>query len=128
MNITEAVQRACEEPTLADALSWICIWECERVLAQAKQQQETGVSTAAVGNYDTCFKVCIQQVLKAWTKVQNPLERMRNLEEEIEERIYQSNPSIKEIKGWTYDINDMSVLEVDVEDYCGNKFAVRIEL
>ena len=32
MNITEATKRACEEPTLLDALTFICVWESERVV------------------------------------------------------------------------------------------------
>ena len=34
MNIDQAVLRACGELTLLDALSWICVWENERVIRQ----------------------------------------------------------------------------------------------
>lgn len=53
-NITEATKRACEEPTLLDALTWICIWESERVVKQARKSMQ----------WETCFKVCLQSVLE----------------------------------------------------------------
>ncbi len=58
MNITEATKRACEEPTLLDALSWICVWESERVVKQAKKNEQ----------WETCFKVCLRSVLDEWPK------------------------------------------------------------
>jgi hypothetical protein len=71
MNINEAVERACQEPTLDDALSWICVWECERAIRQAKEFFETGISTASPGaGWDTCFHVCITEVRKRWAELQ----------------------------------------------------------
>jgi len=58
MNITEAVNRACEEPTLLDAQSWICIWECERVVKQARANPQ----------WETCFKVCLKLVTEEYWK------------------------------------------------------------
>jgi hypothetical protein len=67
LNITEAVEIACREPTLVDALSWIAVWESERAIKQARKYFETGVSTASHGGgWDTCFKVCLGEVLKAY--------------------------------------------------------------
>lgn len=63
MNITEAVKRACEEPTLVEALAWICIWESERVIAQVLINYEAGTEEDV---YDTCFKYCLQQVMKEY--------------------------------------------------------------
>jgi hypothetical protein len=68
MNLTEAVERACQEPSLIDALSWICVWESERAIQQALEWQKTGVSTAAYGSWDTCFKPCIEEVMKNYPK------------------------------------------------------------
>lgn len=56
MNATEAVSRAVEEPTLAKALSWICVWECERAIRQAKSNPQ----------WETCFEYCIKAVMEAW--------------------------------------------------------------
>lgn len=53
LNITEATKRACEEPTLLDALAWICVWESERVVQQARENPQ----------WETCFKVCLRSVL-----------------------------------------------------------------
>ena len=55
MNITEAVERACKEGTLLDALSWICVWESERVVKQAIKNEGK--------HWETCFKHSIKQVM-----------------------------------------------------------------
>lgn len=56
MNITEATQRACQEPTLLDTLTWICVWESERVVRQTRETPQ----------WETCFRVCLESVLKAY--------------------------------------------------------------
>ncbi|MCK5397780.1 MAG: hypothetical protein KAJ33_05990 [Thermoplasmata archaeon] len=58
MNITQATKRACEEPTLLDALSWICIWESERVVRQARENEQ----------WETCFHVCLKSVMESYGK------------------------------------------------------------
>lgn len=69
MNIDDAVAKACEEPTLVKALSWIAVWETERVVKQAIQWKETGVSTASHGGgWDTCFETCFDRVVEVWNK------------------------------------------------------------
>lgn len=67
MNTDYAVLRACREPTLVDALSWIAIWESDRAVRQALEQQRTGIGTATPGQaWDTCFKFCFKRVLEDW--------------------------------------------------------------
>ena len=66
MNLIVATQTAIKEASLADALTWICNWEADRIIHQALEQQRTGVSTAAHGKWDTCFKICIESVMEAW--------------------------------------------------------------
>ena len=56
MNIDEAVERACKEPTLLDALAWICVWESERAIEQALKG----------ARWDTCFKLCLNRVLDSY--------------------------------------------------------------
>jgi hypothetical protein len=68
MKLTEAVERACQEPTLVDALTWIAVWECERAIEQAHAYKLTGISTAAHGGWDTCFKSCFSAVMEEWAK------------------------------------------------------------
>jgi len=58
MNIAEAVNRACEEPTLLDALTWICIWESERVVKQARVNPQ----------WETCFHICLRLVTEEYWK------------------------------------------------------------
>lgn len=67
MKAHEAVERACQEPTLAEALSWIAVWETERVVRQVREFDRTGVSTASRAadgaQWDTCFLVLFKDVL-----------------------------------------------------------------
>lgn len=65
--LDEAVRKACEQPSLVDALTWIAVWESERAIQQARRFFETGTSTAAHGGgWDTCFKVCFERVMKEY--------------------------------------------------------------
>lgn len=66
MRFREAVERACEEPTLKDALVWIAVWETSRVVEQAREFSRTGISTAAQGEYDTTFKILFAGVERRW--------------------------------------------------------------
>jgi hypothetical protein len=76
MNIDEAVTRACAEPTLVKALSWIAIWETERVVQQAIQHEKTGVSTASHGGgWDTCFDFCFSLVITKFNQNDSGRER-----------------------------------------------------
>ena len=71
MNIDEAVARACKEPTLLDALSWICVWESERTVKQALKSLEIGVKSGSNGaGWDTCFRHCLQRVMESYIDVQ----------------------------------------------------------
>jgi len=59
----EALVRACKEDTLIKALSWIALWESERVVKQAKAFFETGTRTGSHGGgWDTCFEYCFNAV------------------------------------------------------------------
>lgn len=64
MNLTEAVKKSCEEPTLLDALSWICVWESERIVKQAKKN----LHDADDKGWDTCFGVCLQSVMQKYVQ------------------------------------------------------------
>lgn len=57
-NFTEAKNRALEEPTLVDALTYICIWESERVVHQVREHEQ----------WETCFRICIKEVMEEWQK------------------------------------------------------------
>jgi len=58
MNITEATKRASEESTLLDALTWICVWESERVVKQARANPQ----------WETCFGICLKLVTEEYWK------------------------------------------------------------
>ena len=67
MNLEEAAQKACEEPTLTDALAWIAVWESERAIKQALEHHKTGARRGSNGAaWDTCFKACFKRVMKVW--------------------------------------------------------------
>ncbi len=76
MTLTEAARKACECPTLPDALAWICVWECERAVRQAlhncRLEGDTIVvlrNTDAGGRgWDTCFMLCIGAVIMEWAR------------------------------------------------------------
>lgn len=79
MNISEAVKRAIEEPTLLYALSWIAVWESERVVRQAHAFLDTGVRTTGdEKGWDTMFSYLFKQVDDAW----NEKEIARNMKQE----------------------------------------------
>jgi hypothetical protein len=68
MNFTEAIDRACQEPTLVDALSWIAVWECERVIPNAHSFLSGERPALANGQgWDSCFKYLIDETMKAYT-------------------------------------------------------------
>ncbi len=64
MKLTEAVTKACLLPTLLKALTYICVWESERAIKQAKKNERD----ADGRGWDTCFKVCLQQVMQQYPK------------------------------------------------------------
>lgn len=67
MNITEAIERACQEPTLIKALSFMAIWENERAVKQALEWQKTDKSTAShSGSHDTCFETSFKMLLEKY--------------------------------------------------------------
>lgn len=66
LTINQAVAKACEEPTLLDAMSWICVWESERAIKQASERYGSGVNGAG---WDTCFKVCLKLVMESYVPV-----------------------------------------------------------
>ncbi len=59
MNLKEATKIACREPTLLDALTWICVWESERIVKQAKKE----IRDMDGKGWDTCFKICLKSII-----------------------------------------------------------------
>jgi hypothetical protein len=57
MNIKEATEQACKEPTLLKALTSICVWESERVVEHAIRAKAAGEP------WETCFGFCISSVM-----------------------------------------------------------------
>ena len=64
MNIDEAVKEACKRSTLLDALTFICIWESERIVKQAKKK----LYDADGKGWDTCFRFCLAGVVKKYNQ------------------------------------------------------------
>ena len=63
MNITEATAKACEQPTLIDALSWICVWETKRIIKRYKKNLNTAIIETNHGVWKACFNYCIENVM-----------------------------------------------------------------
>lgn len=68
MNIIEAVKHACQEPTLADALAWIAVWENDRAVKQAIRNKESGERNPDGSLWDTCFRRCFEEVLAQYPR------------------------------------------------------------
>lgn len=66
MTLKEAVARACQEPTLLDALAWIAIWETERVVQQAIRNEKSGERNPDGSQWDTCFRLAFKDVMEHW--------------------------------------------------------------
>jgi hypothetical protein len=64
MNLSQATKAACKELTLLDALSFICVWESERVVKQAhKNLTDNTPANGSGAMWETCFKTCIKSVI-----------------------------------------------------------------
>ena len=67
MNFQQAIDKACEEPTLLEALSWISLWECERVIPIAHDFLNGGKRRSLDGQgWDSCFKFLIKEVMEQY--------------------------------------------------------------
>lgn len=79
MNAQQAVDRACEEPTLLEALSWIAVWECERVIPVAHSFLNGGKPRGYNGQgWDTCFKYLIKEVMEQYGQ-QKALKKLKGI-------------------------------------------------
>lgn len=58
MNFNEAVEEACKKPTLVDALTYICVWESERVVKYTKEFPDE--------QWESCFHYCINNVIQKY--------------------------------------------------------------
>ncbi len=56
INSAKALEEACKQPTLAKALSWIVVWETERILKTYEKTKP----------YESCYEHCIKLVLDKW--------------------------------------------------------------
>lgn len=69
VNLDQAVNKACEEKTLVEALTWIAVWETERVIKRVREYDKTGISTASDGKcWDTCFTLCFKKTMEKWNE------------------------------------------------------------
>lgn len=106
-NIEEAVEIACKEPTLVEALGWIATWEGERAIQQAKRFFETGERTGSDGAaWDFCFTYCFERVIDIYnTKENNERHVCKDCEHKLKWRRYCKAENIEHfdsIKGSRY--------------------------
>lgn len=68
MNLSDVIDRACQEPTLLDALAWVSVWECERVIVEAHKVLNNQTPRNADGSgWSTCFKFLIKETMEQYT-------------------------------------------------------------
>jgi len=68
MNWQDGVRLACREPTIIKALSYIAVWECERVIPQAHRYLNKEIPCGSDGQgWDTCFEFLIKEVMEQYT-------------------------------------------------------------
>lgn len=65
MNLQEITAVAIKEPTLNKALEYVCIWECERAIAQVLNRKDPETE-----GWSLCFGLCIETVTRAYNKKQ----------------------------------------------------------
>lgn len=67
MTFTEAIDRACEEKTLHEALSWICTWESERIIPVAHKFLNGQAERQPSGQgWESCFGYLIKEVMEQY--------------------------------------------------------------
>lgn len=59
----DALNTAIAMPSLEEALTYVCIWESERIVKQARFNFGSGSDGAG---WDTCFGYIIQETMKAY--------------------------------------------------------------
>lgn len=75
-NIDAAVDRALAEPTLADALVFLAIWENDRAVKQAIKNHESGERAPNGALWETYFALCFKRLLRKYPdkKQEKPIE------------------------------------------------------
>lgn len=68
--VDELVWVACREPSLAEALSYAAISDCERAIRQAFRNARDGRSDPNGALWDTCFLSLFKQVIKVYEESQ----------------------------------------------------------
>lgn len=60
--VYDALKVALCKPTLLEALTWMAVWESERVVHQARNNP----------TWETCFEYCFKLVLEQWKPLEPP--------------------------------------------------------
>lgn len=65
-NIDAAVKIALTQPSLVAALSWMAVWESERVVRQAIRNTIDDTREADGKRWDTCFEFAFNRLIEKW--------------------------------------------------------------
>lgn len=111
MNFEDALKEACKQPTLNKALSFIIVWDIERMMRYVKTQ---------VGGkefiYESCSDFCIKQILENYkgddmsetTEVvyeRDPIKQLREkLEEEYKAKLIPFGEMPDDLKNWFFNL------------------------
>ena len=70
MNIKEATNRALQEESLLDAITFMAIWENDRAVKQAIRNYESEERNPDGSMYDTCFRSAFQYLLSKYEQTE----------------------------------------------------------
>jgi len=80
----EIINKACQEPTFLDALTYVCICESERIVKQVTTNYGSGRDGAG---WDTCFKIYLKEILIRYNKDEETIKQLRNDFAEVSETL-----------------------------------------
>jgi hypothetical protein len=115
MNINDAVKIACKEPTLLDALTWICVWNSERAIKQAKKN----LRDADGKGWDTCFRICLKNIMEKYNQSTHRVPKRSA--QSMREFTYESGEEItKAVAGKI--VNCINITDSGIDDFLIIKF------
>jgi hypothetical protein len=83
--IDGAAKRACQEPSLVEALSWIAVWDADRAVREAIRHHDAGTRDVDGFGYHTCFLHCFRLVMDLWERERSQSNPPAALELTVEE-------------------------------------------
>jgi len=112
IQFNDALEEACKQPNLELALSWIMVWDLERMMRYVKKQVEPKDFV-----YESCSQFCIKQVLDHYKGEQMKNEKTKivyerdavtelkeHLEEEYKAKLIPFGEMPDDLKNWFFNL------------------------